>query len=167
MWGGGLFPLTLEFSEDYPHKPPKCKFPAGPGPALALFASGHLFNSHPPEFLPPPNGLLPYQRLPFRHKGISIMDIPSPPSPSLLRRLLPPQRVSFRHGVPQYPQRGGGMEAWNHHQTDPPGCTRLTRSLEWRSASCSLARCLSVPTASTLVPLPLSLSLSPSRALCE
>eukprot|EP00802_Teleaulax_amphioxeia_P025910 Tamp_26855.p2 GENE.Tamp_26855~~Tamp_26855.p2 ORF type:complete len:171 (+),score=19.42 Tamp_26855:27-515(+) len=29
VWANGLFPLTMEFSEDYPHKPPKCKFPAG------------------------------------------------------------------------------------------------------------------------------------------
>ncbi|TYG89213.1 hypothetical protein ES288_A12G081600v1 [Gossypium darwinii] len=26
-WEGGYFPLTLYFSEDYPSKPPKCKFP--------------------------------------------------------------------------------------------------------------------------------------------
>ena len=25
-WFGGLFKLTMEFSEDYPSKPPKCKF---------------------------------------------------------------------------------------------------------------------------------------------
>merc|ERR1712100_852417 len=25
-WEGGLFKLTLEFTEDYPSKPPKCKF---------------------------------------------------------------------------------------------------------------------------------------------
>jgi ubiquitin-protein ligase len=29
IWAHGLFPLTMEFSEDYPHKPPKCKFPQG------------------------------------------------------------------------------------------------------------------------------------------
>ncbi|XP_050124177.1 SUMO-conjugating enzyme SCE1-like [Malus sylvestris] len=28
-WDGGFFPLTLHFSEDYPSKPPKCKFPPG------------------------------------------------------------------------------------------------------------------------------------------
>jgi Ubiquitin-conjugating enzyme len=28
-WEGGFYPLTLHFSEDYPSKPPKCKFPAG------------------------------------------------------------------------------------------------------------------------------------------
>ncbi|CAN1813196.1 SUMO-conjugating enzyme SCE1 [Linum perenne] len=28
-WEGGYFPLTLNFSEDYPSKPPKCKFPQG------------------------------------------------------------------------------------------------------------------------------------------
>lgn len=28
-WEGGHFPLTLLFSEDYPSKPPKCKFPQG------------------------------------------------------------------------------------------------------------------------------------------
>ncbi|KAF9668536.1 hypothetical protein SADUNF_Sadunf14G0013700 [Salix dunnii] len=28
-WEGGFFPLTLHFSEDYPSKPPKCKFPQG------------------------------------------------------------------------------------------------------------------------------------------
>ncbi|KDO84101.1 hypothetical protein CISIN_1g031420mg [Citrus sinensis] len=28
-WEGGYFPLTLYFSEDYPSKPPKCKFPQG------------------------------------------------------------------------------------------------------------------------------------------
>ena len=28
-WEGGFFPLTMHFSEDYPSKPPKCKFPPG------------------------------------------------------------------------------------------------------------------------------------------
>lgn len=28
-WEGGFFPLTMEFTEDYPTKPPKCKFPQG------------------------------------------------------------------------------------------------------------------------------------------
>lgn len=28
-WEGGFFPLTMHFSEDYPSKPPKCKFPQG------------------------------------------------------------------------------------------------------------------------------------------
>uniref|UniRef100_A0A7N0UXG0 UBC core domain-containing protein n=1 Tax=Kalanchoe fedtschenkoi TaxID=63787 RepID=A0A7N0UXG0_KALFE len=28
-WEGGFFPITLHFSEDYPSKPPKCKFPPG------------------------------------------------------------------------------------------------------------------------------------------
>eukprot|EP01098_Paradermamoeba_levis_P001545 TRINITY_DN1181_c0_g1_i5.p1 TRINITY_DN1181_c0_g1~~TRINITY_DN1181_c0_g1_i5.p1 ORF type:complete len:158 (-),score=19.50 TRINITY_DN1181_c0_g1_i5:164-637(-) len=28
-WEGCIYPLTMEFSEDYPSKPPKCKFPAG------------------------------------------------------------------------------------------------------------------------------------------
>eukprot|EP00270_Netrium_digitus_P011746 TRINITY_DN3748_c0_g1_i1.p1 TRINITY_DN3748_c0_g1~~TRINITY_DN3748_c0_g1_i1.p1 ORF type:complete len:163 (+),score=19.85 TRINITY_DN3748_c0_g1_i1:115-603(+) len=28
-WEGGFYPLTMLFSEDYPSKPPKCKFPPG------------------------------------------------------------------------------------------------------------------------------------------
>ncbi|KAG9145273.1 hypothetical protein Leryth_008229 [Lithospermum erythrorhizon] len=28
-WDGGHYPLTMHFSEDYPSKPPKCKFPPG------------------------------------------------------------------------------------------------------------------------------------------
>ncbi|KAL6652186.1 hypothetical protein ACP70R_011111 [Stipagrostis hirtigluma subsp. patula] len=28
-WEGGYFPLTLTFSEDYPSRPPTCKFPEG------------------------------------------------------------------------------------------------------------------------------------------
>ncbi|XP_052884859.1 SUMO-conjugating enzyme SCE1-like isoform X2 [Gossypium arboreum] len=28
-WEGGYFPLTINFSEDYPSKPPICKFPNG------------------------------------------------------------------------------------------------------------------------------------------
>lgn len=28
-WEGGYYPLVMEFSEDYPAKPPKCKFDAG------------------------------------------------------------------------------------------------------------------------------------------
>ncbi|KAL0904620.1 hypothetical protein M5K25_026749 [Dendrobium thyrsiflorum] len=28
-WDGGHYPLTLHFSEDYPSKPPKCRFPQG------------------------------------------------------------------------------------------------------------------------------------------
>lgn len=29
IWEGGVYPLTLEFSEDYPSRPPKCRFPQG------------------------------------------------------------------------------------------------------------------------------------------
>mmetsp|Transcript_2583 Transcript_2583/g.6314 ORF Transcript_2583/g.6314 Transcript_2583/m.6314 type:complete len:162 (-) Transcript_2583:459-944(-) len=29
LWAGGLYELTMEFNDDYPHKPPKCKFPPG------------------------------------------------------------------------------------------------------------------------------------------
>lgn len=28
-WEGGFYPLSMEFTDDYPAKPPKCKFPAG------------------------------------------------------------------------------------------------------------------------------------------
>ncbi|XP_016570245.1 SUMO-conjugating enzyme SCE1 isoform X1 [Capsicum annuum] len=28
-WEGGCYPVTILFSEDYPSKPPKCKFPQG------------------------------------------------------------------------------------------------------------------------------------------
>ncbi|PIM97522.1 Ubiquitin-protein ligase [Handroanthus impetiginosus] len=28
-WEGGYYPLTMHFSEDYPSKPPKCKFLQG------------------------------------------------------------------------------------------------------------------------------------------
>jgi len=36
IWEGGIFPLICEFSEEYPSRPPKCKFPAG------FFSSKHL-----------------------------------------------------------------------------------------------------------------------------
>lgn len=29
IWQSGFYPLTMEFSEDYPSKPPKCKLPEG------------------------------------------------------------------------------------------------------------------------------------------
>ncbi|XP_049368209.1 SUMO-conjugating enzyme SCE1-like [Solanum verrucosum] len=28
-WEGGFYPMTMHFSENYPYKPPKCKFPQG------------------------------------------------------------------------------------------------------------------------------------------
>eukprot|EP01087_Luapelamoeba_hula_P023944 TRINITY_DN8940_c0_g1_i1.p1 TRINITY_DN8940_c0_g1~~TRINITY_DN8940_c0_g1_i1.p1 ORF type:complete len:172 (-),score=17.81 TRINITY_DN8940_c0_g1_i1:217-693(-) len=28
-WESGLFPLIMEFTDEYPSKPPKCRFPAG------------------------------------------------------------------------------------------------------------------------------------------
>ncbi|KAI8542123.1 hypothetical protein RHMOL_Rhmol08G0114800 [Rhododendron molle] len=28
-WEGGNYPITINFTEDYPSKPPKCKFPQG------------------------------------------------------------------------------------------------------------------------------------------
>ena len=29
IWEGGLYPLTMTFTEEYPTRPPKCQFPAG------------------------------------------------------------------------------------------------------------------------------------------
>lgn len=34
-WEGGFYPLTMEFSDDYPTKPPKCRFPQVPSPPAA------------------------------------------------------------------------------------------------------------------------------------
>eukprot|EP01129_Flabellula_baltica_P011814 TRINITY_DN5236_c0_g1_i2.p1 TRINITY_DN5236_c0_g1~~TRINITY_DN5236_c0_g1_i2.p1 ORF type:complete len:167 (+),score=33.44 TRINITY_DN5236_c0_g1_i2:22-501(+) len=28
-WEGGMFPISIEFSEDYPTRPPRCRFPKG------------------------------------------------------------------------------------------------------------------------------------------
>lgn len=28
LWEGGFFPISMHFTEDFPSKPPKCKFPA-------------------------------------------------------------------------------------------------------------------------------------------
>uniref|UniRef100_A0A5B7BZR4 Putative SUMO-conjugating enzyme SCE1 n=1 Tax=Davidia involucrata TaxID=16924 RepID=A0A5B7BZR4_DAVIN len=36
-WDGGYYPLTLHFSEDYPSKPPKCKFPPAQTEGYHLF----------------------------------------------------------------------------------------------------------------------------------
>merc|ERR1719376_1517405 len=36
-WEGGEFPLEMEFSEDYPSKPPKCKFSKSPKTNQTLF----------------------------------------------------------------------------------------------------------------------------------
>jgi len=56
IWANGLFSLTMEFSEDYPHKPPKCKFPAGSPCSLAICPHSVLSlcvfcprPSHPPR----------------------------------------------------------------------------------------------------------------------
>lgn len=29
LWEGGYYPVTIEFFEDYPTRPPRCRFPAG------------------------------------------------------------------------------------------------------------------------------------------
>mmetsp|Transcript_6991 Transcript_6991/g.11477 ORF Transcript_6991/g.11477 Transcript_6991/m.11477 type:complete len:157 (+) Transcript_6991:135-605(+) len=29
LWANAVFPLTLEFTEEYPAKPPRCRFPGG------------------------------------------------------------------------------------------------------------------------------------------
>lgn len=64
-WEGGFYPLTMEFSEDYPSKPPKCKFPAGffhpngERPSTSILRSRALSfaaaaGSRPPPKNPPP-----------------------------------------------------------------------------------------------------------------
>ena len=29
IWEGGIYPLTMEFTDEYPTRPPKCRFPKG------------------------------------------------------------------------------------------------------------------------------------------
>jgi ubiquitin-conjugating enzyme E2 I len=51
-WEGGLYKLTMEFSEDYPTRPPLC---ACGGSALSLFVrvSKSGCGRHPGKFTPP------------------------------------------------------------------------------------------------------------------
>jgi hypothetical protein len=103
----------MEFSEDYPHKPPKCKFPQGSTHTHThthtythtLFAIQHLHSrthAHTSEVL-----TLRLWNM-VRHKSdapyISV-------SPSNNNRIFPPKHLPIGNSVPEYPQRGGGMEA--------------------------------------------------------
>lgn len=56
-WEGGFYPLTMHFSEDYPSKPPKCKFPANffhpnvyPSGTVCLSILNEDSVSHPAHF---------------------------------------------------------------------------------------------------------------------
>lgn len=37
-WEGGVYKVRMEFSDDYPSRPPKCKFIVGGVVSLSLFA---------------------------------------------------------------------------------------------------------------------------------
>ena len=56
-WAGGFYPLTMEFSEDYPTKPPKVCARVGRAAAAAAAAAAMLaraFCGHPCSITPTP-----------------------------------------------------------------------------------------------------------------
>ena len=57
IWEGGLIGLTMEFTEDYPSKPPKCHFKLVDGKPLFhpnVYPSGTI-SLHTPCTLPAPS----------------------------------------------------------------------------------------------------------------
>jgi hypothetical protein len=112
IWANGLFPLTMEFSEDYPHKPPKCKFPQGSTHTHThthtythtLFAIQHLHARTQVLTLRLWN--MVQHTSDAAHVWWQYLSVPSNNN-----RIFPPKHLPIGNSLPEYPQRGGGMEA--------------------------------------------------------
>ncbi len=108
----GLFEVTMEFSEDYPHKPPKCKFPQG------------FF--HPNVY---PSGTVCLRLTDSQHQCVSFLwfildwirmiSLISPYSQSSSKW--------FIHILPQHFEWGGSMEAGHYYQADSIGCPGVAK----------------------------------------
>lgn len=95
-WEGGLYRVRMEFTSDYPSKPPKCKF------VPCIFH---------------PNASAPLSL----SCGISGRLGPRAPTCSaLLFALHVCAGVPVGNYLPQHPRRGQGLEAGHHGQADAP-----------------------------------------------
>lgn len=89
LWQGGLFKLVMEFSDDYPSRPPKCKSPlCFYIPNVASSLNFRALTEKP----------LTYHR-PFHTTIVS------------------PQRLSVRHSLPKHYRCRQRMAPFNHRQT--------------------------------------------------
>jgi hypothetical protein len=127
-WEGGFYPLSMEFSEDYPTKPPKVQrgrpaaaaWPAcGPmrAPRAPCLPVAPARRSRPTAMRPPApacGGAPRAHRLPPRphaHAHHAPLCAATRPAVQVPGRLLPPQYLPLRHRVPLHPQRGAAPPA--------------------------------------------------------
>ena len=145
-WEAGLFKVTMEFSEDYPSKPPKCKFvpplfhpnvyPRALGAqgrpvelSSALSASGtsrgsaagrcRRLTQHTRD-----DDVREPRREPRRETGFG---------PRLFSERERPLFLKVRDHLPVDPERGRGLAACHHHQADAPRCVSFGRDGRSRS----------------------------------
>lgn len=106
-WEGGFYPLTMEFTEDYPTKPPKVCTHHGVG--TVPVAWNHT-------------GPTPTTRSVWLMGGTcalcqwliqqSCLPLSLPFAVQVSNRVLPPQHLPVRHSVPKHIERGAGLIAF-------------------------------------------------------
>ncbi|XP_024962664.1 SUMO-conjugating enzyme SCE1-like [Cynara cardunculus var. scolymus] len=106
-WEGGHYPLTVNFTQDYPSKPPVCKFPPGFF-HLNVYASGAVCLS----ILNEQSGWRPAITVRQLLVGIQdLLDTPNPASPAqsdlhgLFTKNLVEYKKMVRHQAKLYPAR--------------------------------------------------------------
>ena len=107
IWEGGFYPLSMEFTEDYPAKPPKVRRRRSSGGAPAALQRGPQRAMRRPCARYPPLLLM-------------LPPLPCPPrAVQVPRQLLPPQHLPLRHRLPLHPERGRELAALHHRQANP------------------------------------------------
>ncbi|KAI3747886.1 hypothetical protein L6452_10608 [Arctium lappa] len=102
-WEGGYYPLTVNFTEEYPSKPPLCKFPPGFF-HLNVYTSGAVCLS----ILNEQSGWRPAITVRQLLVGIQdLLDTPNPASPaqSDLHRLFTKDLIEYKKRVRQQAKR--------------------------------------------------------------